>query len=195
MSARGAAPIWFATLLVTVAALAGCGFQMRGAVTLPFDAIVIEPRTEVANQLARALQVGSGARVLRERPAPEDVDGSGQASAAPETRMAWFDILSESQEKAILSLNSAGRPREYQLRYRAHHPDPAPRSALQRSGAGQPVRRAAALSGHARRSGAADPAPHAGRTPASPRGLTGSWRSCEPMRSKVIWRERSRPSM
>jgi LPS-assembly lipoprotein len=118
MSARGAAPIWFATLLVTVAALAGCGFQMRGAVTLPFDAIVIEPRTEVANQLARALQVGSGARVLRERPAPEDVDGSGQASAAPETRMAWFDILSESQEKAILSLNSAGRPREYQLRYR-----------------------------------------------------------------------------
>ncbi len=94
-----------AGLLVTLSA---CGFHLRGAVTLPFDTIVIESRAVIANELARAIEVGSSTRVRRDTPTPDE---TGPAPAV-------FELLSEGQEKAILSLNTAGRPREYQLRYR-----------------------------------------------------------------------------
>jgi LPS-assembly lipoprotein len=89
-------------------ALSACGFHLRGAVVLPFDTIVIESRAVIANELARAIEVGSSTRVRRDAPT---ADETGPAPAV-------FELLSEGQEKAILSLNTSGRPREYQLRYR-----------------------------------------------------------------------------
>ncbi len=115
MNRSGAIPARFASAMRGWLAVSGlmvlvsaCGFQLRGTVTLPFEAIVIESRAVIANELARAVELGSSTQVRRDAPTPDDV------RAAP----AVFELLSEGQDKAILSLNTSGRPREYQLRYR-----------------------------------------------------------------------------
>lgn len=92
-----------ATLLLAVA-LAGCGFQLRGTAALPFDTIYMPPTTTagVALDLKRNIQSGTRTTV---------VDDPKQAQAV-------LEFTQEAREKHILSLNAAGRVREFQLRYR-----------------------------------------------------------------------------
>jgi LPS-assembly lipoprotein len=91
-------------VLLVAALLAGCGFQLRGTATLPFNSMYVQAASTsvFAIQLKRAVVSGSGARVT-ERPEQAEV---------------ILQILGEAQEKQILSLSGGGRVSEYQLRYR-----------------------------------------------------------------------------
>src|SRR5262249_52997531 len=83
--------------------LAGCGFQLRGEAQLPFDTMYIDmPQTNaVAAQLARQLGAASNAKIVDNR-----ADAQVILTRAYELR-----------NKIILSINSAGRVREFRLRY------------------------------------------------------------------------------
>jgi LPS-assembly lipoprotein len=91
-------------LLAATLLVAACGFQLRGAATLPFTSIYVQaaPTSQLATQLKRAVLAGGGTRIA-ERPEQAEV---------------VLHILSELQEKQILSLTGGGRVSEYQLRYR-----------------------------------------------------------------------------
>jgi LPS-assembly lipoprotein len=91
-------------LAAAALALTGCGFQLRGSASLPFDSMYVQaPATSpFALQLKRAVRAGSATRVVERA-------GEGQVV---------LQILGEQQEKEILSLGGGGRVREFQLRYR-----------------------------------------------------------------------------
>lgn len=84
--------------------LSSCGFQLRGQVAVPFQTLFVETPgySAFANDLERAIRSGSSTRIVANR---------GEAEAV-------LKILGEAQEKHILSLSSAGRVREFELRYR-----------------------------------------------------------------------------
>jgi LPS-assembly lipoprotein len=86
---------------------AACGFQPRGAATLPFDTLYIEaPKGSVfANQLRRVIGAGSKTRI----------------TATPGEADAILQVMNEFREKEILSLSAGGRVRELQLRYRLQY--------------------------------------------------------------------------
>ncbi|WP_026224981.1 LPS-assembly lipoprotein LptE [Methyloversatilis thermotolerans] len=93
-------------LLATLATLplAACGFQLRGVRDLPFATLYInsDRYSELTAQLRRAIEAQSRTKVTDEVTAAEAV----------------LDITGNVFEKIILSLNSAGRVREYQLKQR-----------------------------------------------------------------------------
>jgi LPS-assembly lipoprotein len=91
-----------ALALVLVLVLAGCGFQLRGEQTFPFDSIYVPPNNLLATDLARNIAAGTNAKVVD----------------SPTEAQAQFQLLGELQEKVIVALNTQGRVREYQLRYR-----------------------------------------------------------------------------
>lgn len=84
--------------------LSSCGFQLRGQVAIQFQTIFIESPgySAFVNDLERAIRSGSETRIVTSR---EDAE-------------AVLKIIGEAQEKQILSLSSAGRVREFELRYR-----------------------------------------------------------------------------
>jgi len=84
-------------------ALAGCGFQMRGTASLPFDTIYMPSATGgIALDLKRNIQSGTRTAV---------VDDAKKADAL-------LEFSQEAREKQILSLGVNGRVREYRLVYR-----------------------------------------------------------------------------
>jgi LPS-assembly lipoprotein len=91
-------------LAATVFLVAACGFQLRGTAPLPFTSLYIQaPSTSLlAAQLKRAVLASNGTR-LADTPAEAQV---------------VLQIMTELQEKQILSLTGGGRVSEYQLRYR-----------------------------------------------------------------------------
>src|ERR1700741_2089038 len=92
------------SLLALGLGLTGCGFKLRGARTLPFDTIFLSAgaNNALSAELARNIRVGTSTKVVGDRT---------QAAAV-------LDILSETRDREILSLNAQGRAREYTLRYR-----------------------------------------------------------------------------
>ena len=91
-------------LLVATLLVAACGFQLRGTAPLPFTSLYVQaPMTsQLAVQLKRAVRASNGTRVA---------ETAGEAQVI-------LQIMSELQEKQILSLSGGGRVSEYQLRYR-----------------------------------------------------------------------------
>ncbi|MEO1766298.1 LPS assembly lipoprotein LptE [Thiobacter aerophilum] len=90
--------IGFCLLLV----LAGCGFALRGAASLPYQSLYIENAgPEMGVELARAIRT-TDTRV---------VDDPAKAQAV-------LQVLSQQREKQILSISGAGRVSEYRLLYR-----------------------------------------------------------------------------
>lgn len=91
-------------LCLSLTLLAGCGFQLRGAYSLPYDSLflAIPDYSELGAGLKRAIRA-SGSTRLTER--SEDA----QASFVPTL---------DAREKVILSLSGTGRVRELRLRYR-----------------------------------------------------------------------------
>ena len=84
-------------------ALAGCGFQLRGTADVPFQALYIPNATAgIALDLKRSIQAGTNAKVVED----------------PKAADAILNFSHEAREKEILSLNAAGRVREFRLRYR-----------------------------------------------------------------------------
>lgn len=91
--------VFFVALL-----LAGCGFQVRGPLALPFKNLY----------LAMPEQSDMGVALRRQ------VLASGTTTLADdrESADAVFSVVLENREKSILSLNAAGRVREFRLRQR-----------------------------------------------------------------------------
>ncbi len=84
-------------------ALAGCGFQLRGSVPLPFSSLYVQVAntSQLGHEIKRTLRA-SNTRLT-------ESSASAQATLV---------IMSEIREKQILSLGGQGRVREYQLRFR-----------------------------------------------------------------------------
>ncbi len=101
------------TALTLLASLAGasvlsaCGFRLRGAdgaASLPFKTIYLgfAENSALGTELKRYIRAGSGTQVV----------------ADPKAAEAILEVLSESREETILSLNSQGRIRELSLFYK-----------------------------------------------------------------------------
>lgn len=88
------------TLLVVIV-LAGCGFQLRGSFSLPFDTLhIAQPEaSELRAVIKRNIEASTHTRIV------------GTAAEAQATLI----VLADVAQKKIMSLNSAGRVREYQL--------------------------------------------------------------------------------
>ena len=87
-----------------VLGLSACGFQLRGLHRLPFESLYIN--MPESSELGAALK--------------RSIRASGPTTT-PDTRekaQAILEPLGDGREKVILSLNAAGRAREYQLRQR-----------------------------------------------------------------------------
>ncbi len=90
-------------LLVGVSlSLAGCGFKLRGAQTLPIDSLylALPVNSPLGAEITRVVRSSTNARVVSDRK---------QAQAV-------FELIGETREREVLSVNAQGRAREYQLR-------------------------------------------------------------------------------
>lgn len=85
-------------------AVAGCGFQLRGEQKLPFETIFVNtpPNSQLGTTLGRQIRSGTDTRT---------VPLAAEANAV-------LEILGESRDKEILTLNAQGRAVEYKLIYR-----------------------------------------------------------------------------
>ena len=105
-------------LLLAALVLSACGFQLRGSYSLPFDTVYITlPTTsELHAMLKRSIQASTKTRVID----------------SPKEAQAILSIISDVPAKNILSLDTSGRVREFQLlrtvTFRVH--DPAGRDWL-----------------------------------------------------------------
>ena len=90
--------------LPLAAALAGCGFRLRGERTLPFESIYLgfPPNSPLGAELARSIRAGTPTRVVTD----------------PARAQAILEVLGEAREREVLAINAQGRTREYQLRLR-----------------------------------------------------------------------------
>ena len=82
--------------------LAGCGFQLRGQTTLPFDTLHVVGNSPLLVELKRNVAAGSHTKMVDQ----------------PTDAQAVLQLSLEQREKVIQSLDTNGRVREYQLRYR-----------------------------------------------------------------------------
>lgn len=87
--------------------LSACGFQLRGSNSqdnLPFRTIylAVSDTSSLGNELKRYIRASGETTVVTE----------------PQTAQAIVELLSETREKIILSLNTQGRVREYSLLYK-----------------------------------------------------------------------------
>lgn len=94
------------TSFVFMLMLTSCGFHLRGAgdsLNLPFSTIYLgfPSSSPLGNELKRNIQAYGGTKVLSD----------------PKAAQAIVEILSETKDKTILSLNTQGRVREYTLTY------------------------------------------------------------------------------
>jgi len=94
----------FALCAALAAQVAACGFQLRGQASLPFETlyVAIPEASLLGAELKRNIIAGTHTKL---------VDAPTQAQAI-------LAVGTEERSKTILSLNTAGRVREFQLRYR-----------------------------------------------------------------------------
>ena len=90
-------------LSVLMALVAGCGFQLRGAYSLPYDSIYVSGAdySVVIAGLKRAIRASGSARLA-------DTAADAQATFLP---------TAEAKTPIVLSYSSSGRVREKRLRY------------------------------------------------------------------------------
>ena len=99
--------MWFADLvrlsvaLVVFAALASCGFHLRGEAHYPFDTLYVNSPTAqpLTTELKRSLQGGASAQLV----------------ASADLAQVILDITAVENNKQILSLTSGGKVREFLL--------------------------------------------------------------------------------
>jgi LPS-assembly lipoprotein len=84
--------------------IAGCGFKLRGTTTMAFPTVTVQSpgNSQLATDLRRQLAAATTAQISDEG-----------ASAALRV-----EIVGESREKEVLSVNAQGRVREYTLTLR-----------------------------------------------------------------------------
>lgn len=89
--------------IALLALLSACGFALRGAVALPFHSIYIglPDSSPLGGELRRQIRA----------------NGQTQIVAEAKDAEVMLEVLGETRDKQILSLNSQGRVREYNLNY------------------------------------------------------------------------------
>lgn len=89
------------TVFLLAMVLAGCGFQLRGSHSLPWETlhVGIAENSEMYQQVRRGIEVGTQTRVV----------------ADPKEAQAALVVLGNLQTKSILSLSATGLVREFQL--------------------------------------------------------------------------------
>jgi LPS-assembly lipoprotein len=94
----------FVVCAALAALVAGCGFHLRGQASLPFETLYVGIPTGslLGTELKRNIVAGTRTKLVN----------------SPAEAQAVLDVVSEERGKTILSLNSDGRVREFQLRYR-----------------------------------------------------------------------------
>ena len=92
-----------ATYLVLITSLSACGFALRGAVAFPFQSIYVglPESSALGGELKRNLRA----------------NGKTEVTAQATNAEVILDVLGETRDKTILSLNSQGRVREFNLIY------------------------------------------------------------------------------
>ena len=82
--------------------LTACGFHLRGQATLPFETLYVDASNDssFASELKRALRSGTNIRL----------------SDNPKDAEAIFQLVSETRDKQIQSVNTGGTVAEYELR-------------------------------------------------------------------------------
>lgn len=95
--------------LALLAALAGCGFQLRQAPSFEFQALFVNQaeRAWLVASLRQQLE-GSGLRVLTDSRQLDQAD-------------VVLDIVQDQREKGVVALNASSQVREYQLRLRLRY--------------------------------------------------------------------------
>lgn len=90
--------------MLVALAVAGCGFQLRSSMSLPFDTVYIDgmPYSQFTSELKRGISGSSDTRIVDAR----------------ESARAVVSLMGETQERGILTVSAGGRVRELQLRYR-----------------------------------------------------------------------------
>jgi len=93
---------FLAAVAVAALALGGCGFQLRGTQTLPIDTLflALPANSQLGAEITRVVRASTNAIVVTDR----------------KKAQAIFELLGESREREVLSINAQGRAREYQLR-------------------------------------------------------------------------------
>ena len=96
-------PFVLAALFTCMAS--ACGFQLRGAQTLPVEKIylALPVNSPVGAEITRLLRGSTNARVVTDR----------------KDAQAIFELLGENREREVVAINSQGRASEYQIRLRA----------------------------------------------------------------------------
>ena len=85
--------------------LGGCGFKLRGAQNFSFQSIAVMPNPGGAVSVELRRYFGDAVHVL-------------EANEPLTKAQVVLDILQELREKTVVSLNSSGQVREFQLRIR-----------------------------------------------------------------------------
>ena len=81
--------------------LAACGFQLRGAVEMPYSSLYIDLPESNALRAKLARNITAGSKTM--------------LASSANTSQAILSITGDNLAKNVLSVNSAGRVREYQL--------------------------------------------------------------------------------
>lgn len=88
---------------LTVALVTGCGFTMRSKeIPFPFKSILIQGDGQVAKEVRQ---------IMLDQPAVKVADKAMQGEVI-------LNVMTERMERNVVAFNSAGRPREIQLRMR-----------------------------------------------------------------------------
>ncbi len=93
-----------AAIVVLGLLTAACGFQLRGQASLPFETlyVAIPDTSPLGIELKRNIIAGTHTKLVKT---------AAQAQAI-------FELVAEERRKSILSFDTTGRVREFQLRYR-----------------------------------------------------------------------------
>lgn len=89
------------TIILLAFVVAACGFHLRGMADLAFTKLYIKGSSSISKDLISALKT-NGVTIVKE---PEDSE-------------ILLDLMSDGQEKRILSLGGTGSVREFELFYR-----------------------------------------------------------------------------
>jgi len=91
-------------ILALAGLTASCGFQLRGQANLPFETlyVAVPEISQLGTELKRNIIAGTRTKLV-----------SDQSQA-----QAILSVSAEDRSKTILSFDTAGRVREFQLRYR-----------------------------------------------------------------------------
>lgn len=99
--------------LVMAAALAGCGFQLRGQSQLPFESAYVESHAKVRDNDQKTVVKSSLATSLR-----QSLSAQNKLAADAKNAPVRIVLNDESLTKSILALSGGGKVREYRLVYK-----------------------------------------------------------------------------